>query len=477
VPSVPAWLVGSTSGLSADGWTAILGLAMTALWLGSLGVLRSPRRGWRAVPLTLLGWSWIGFGLAFVARFWVLSIDAVTYGDMSERLLVVPAAVVNEALVLSTLYWVAVVLAYRVVPAPRLNALTSVGRIVHRDAVAAYDALSAVALAAIVLNPEVERNWPVLVRPLALLGSLWVCSAAAAWFLSLSGGGRRFAVRRWVYLAPGIVSFAYEPFRERLLLMLLIPFLAALFAGRRVRLGIVVAVFAVFAVTSTVAVSWYRQVAWERQSVSVSTESLDPGLWLKDPYHAPWTAVLRRFHSFDSLVFYTHLVPDVVPFEVERNPLLDLLLEGFVPRALYPDKPESRRAALFSVTVWSYGDEGRDEANIAPSMAGDLYGVGGWLWVVLGGGGWGALLGVLDGWRKRLAPGGQAVVITMLALLAAGGIERDFPRATATLIQTTIVLIGLAIVMTRAIGLGPLRLARARPAGPADRGQEPAALP
>ncbi len=475
---MPAWLFGSTSGLSADGWTPVLGLAMTALWLGSLFVLESPRRGWRAVPLSLLGWSWIGFGLAFVVRFWVLSIDAVTYGDMSERLLVMPASVVNEALVLSALYWAAVVLAYRFVPAPRLNPLTSVGRIVRPGAVAAYDALSVLAMAAIVLNPEVERNWPVLVRPLALLGSLWVCSATAAWFLSLdAGGGRRFSVRRWVYLAPGIVSFAYEPFRERLLLMLLIPLLAALFVGRRVRLGVVVAVFAVFAVTSTVAVSWYRQVAWDRQSVAVSSDSLDPGLWLKDPYHAPWTAVLRRFHSFDSLVFYTHLVPDVVPFETERNPLLDLLLEGFVPRALYPDKPESRRAALFSVTLWSYGDEGRDEANIAPSMAGDLYGVGGWLWVVLGGGCWGAMLGVLDRWRARLAPGGQTVVIAALALLAAGGIERDFPRAAATLIQTTIVLTALAVAMTRAIGLGPPRLAGVRPATPADWGREPAPLP
>lgn len=474
---MPTWLVGGTSGLSADGWTAALGLAMTALWLGSLVLLRRPRFGWRAVPRSLLGWSWIGFGLAFVARFWVLSIDAVTYGDMTERLLAVPAPVVNEALGLSTLYWAAVVLAHRLVPAPRLNGLTSVGRLVRPAAAAAYDALWALAMAAIVMGPEVERNWPVLVRPLALVGSLWVCSATAAWYLSQAGAGRRFAVRRWVYLTPGLVSFAYEPFRERLLVMLLIPFLAALFAGRRLRLGIVVAVFAVFAVGSTVAVSWYREVTWGGQSVSVSSESVNPGLWLKDPYQAPWTAVLRRFHSFDSLVFYTHLVPDVVPFESERNPLLDLLLEGFVPRALFPDKPESRRAALFSVTVWSYGEEGHEEANIAPSMAGDLYGVGGWLWVLLGGGCWGALLGVLDGWRERLAPGGQAVVVSALALLAAGGIERDFPRAGATLIQTAIVLIGLAVALTRAAGLGPPRLPGTRPAAPAGWAREPAALP
>jgi len=61
--------------------------------------------------------------------------------------------------------------------------------------------------------------------------------------------------------------------------------------------------------------------------------------------------------------------------------------------------------------------------------------------------------------------------------VAAGGIERDFPRAAATLIQTAIVLVGLAVALTRAIGLGPPRLAGARPPVPAGWGREPAALP
>jgi hypothetical protein len=148
-----------------------------------------------------------------------------------------------------------------------------------------------------------------------------------------------------------------------------------------------------------------------------------------------------------------------------------------VPRALYPDKPESRRAMLFSVTLWSYGDEGRSEANIAPSMAGDLYGVGGWVWVVIGGAGWGALLGVLDRWRQRLPAGGQAVVVTVLALLAAGGIERDFPRAAATLIQTTIVLIGTAIVLRRALGAGRGTLTGVHPPPPGEWSREPAPAP
>ena len=197
-----------------------------------------------------------------------------------------------------------------------------------------------------------------MIRPLGLITSLWAFPATAAWAISLRTGGERFGYRRWIYLVPGLVAFFMEPFRERLLLMLLVPVVAALFAGRRLRLAVVCGVFVAFGLASTIAVGWYRQITWEGQTVRESVEVLDPQLWLKEPYHAPWTAVLRRFHSFDSLVFYVNLVPEVVGFETDRNPLADVALEGFVPRALYPDKPESRRAMIFSTTLWGYSDRG-----------------------------------------------------------------------------------------------------------------------
>jgi hypothetical protein len=387
-----------------------------------------------------------------------------------------PPSVIDQALLLSLLYWGSVLLAYRFVPASTMNPLSSVDAVGGRRAVSAFDALAIIAVVAMVLETDVEHTPPALVRPLSLIGALWVVPAASAWLLALGGGRTRLAVRRWIYLLPGLVSFALEPFRERLLLMLLVPLVAALCAGRRPRLVPLVVVLAIFAIASTLAVSWYRQVAWDGESVTASNEYLDPAVWRKDPYYAPWTALLRRFHSFDSLVFHAYLVPDVVPFE-ERNPFVDLLLEGFVPRALWPDKPESRRAMIFSVTLWSYGEEEHGtEANIAPSMAGDLYGVGGWLWVGLGGAAWGALLGVLDRWRERLSPGGQAIVIATLALLAAGGIERDFPRAAATLVQSAIVLAMSTVVLRRALGLGRGRLAGAPPPT-GEWSREPARLP
>ena len=89
------WLLDTSYGISYDAWTLAFGVTLTVVWLASLRVLPGWGTGWRAVPTSLFGWSWVGFGLAFVARFWVLSVDAVTFGDLSERLLAFPASTVN----------------------------------------------------------------------------------------------------------------------------------------------------------------------------------------------------------------------------------------------------------------------------------------------------------------------------------------------------------------------------------------------
>ncbi len=471
------WLLDTSYGITYDAWTPALGLGLTLAWLLSARVL--PGAGWRAVPASLFGWSWVGFGLAFVARFWVLSVDAVTYGDFSERLIAVPASIINQTLMLAGFYWIAVTVTFALIRprVPRVNPLENIGRVVTHAGAAAYDVTIVVAVVAMLLQTATDWVPVVLTRPLGLITSLWAFAATAAWTLSLRTGGERFGFRRWIYLVPGLVAFFIEPFRERLLMILLVPLVAALFAGRRLRLAVVCGVFVAFGLASTIAVSWYRQITWEGQTVRESAELLDPQLWMKEPYYAPWTAVLRRFHSFDSLVFYANLVPEVVGYETDRNPLVDVALEGFVPRALYPEKPESRRAMLFSTTVWGYGEGARGEANIAPSMAGDLYGAGGWQWVLIGAACWGLLLGLIDGWAWRLSPGARAVLIVSLALLASGGIERDFPRAVATLLQNAVVLVGYAMLLVRALGLGPVRRDPARTLTVGDFTRQPASSP
>jgi len=84
---------------------------------------------------------------------------------------------------------------------------------------------------------------------------------------------------------------------------------------------------------------------------------------LREPALSPWGAVLRRFHSFDSLLLTAHLMPNVLAIE-NRNVFADLLVETFVPRAFFPEKPQSARAKYFSRTIWRQGDPVGVEANI-----------------------------------------------------------------------------------------------------------------
>ena len=199
------WLLDTSYGISYDASTSALGVALTAVWLASLRVLPGAGTGWRAVPTSLFGWSWVGFGLAFVARFWVLSVDAVTYGDFSERLIALPASSVNETLMLAGLYWVAASLAFWLMRAPRVNPLQDIGRVVTSGGAAAYDLTVVVAVVAMLLLATGEHVPVALNRPLGLITSLWAFPATAAWAISLRSGAERFGFRRWIYLVPGLV--------------------------------------------------------------------------------------------------------------------------------------------------------------------------------------------------------------------------------------------------------------------------------
>lgn len=440
-------------GIAWDAWTPALGVSLTVLWAVSLRLCRSgEHRGWRHYPKSLLFWAWFGFGLAFVVRFWVVSFDSVTYGDLSGRLAGLSPDTINDALVATILFWVALCIGHVAARPTRINPLAVTDRLVSLEAIRLYDAVAVLAPAAMILQGGLWIEVPsALVRPLGLAASLWTCAATAAWFTSGAVEVPSLRMRRWFYLVPGLIAFLIEPYRERLLIIIMIPIIAWLFLGRHVRLLSAVGLLLLVAVGGTIAAGTYRAMRWDGQSFAQASEDIDPASWLADPYAAPWGALLRRFHSFDSLVFFVYLVPDLIPFE-ERNPITDAVVEGLLPRALYPDKRESSRAALFSTQYWSYDDGTREEANIAPSMAGDLYSAGGLGWVLGGAAAFGLLIGILDRWIRRLSPGAQAILITYLALQVAGGIERDFSRATATIVQAVIALVFAAAVGSRLLG-------------------------
>ena len=101
------------AGLSTDALTWAIFAAMTALWVFTARFCGKREDGWLAIPTSLLGAAWIGFALSFVVRFLVLSYDAITFGNFSDRLIARPASAVNETLVLAAVYWICLVLGHR----------------------------------------------------------------------------------------------------------------------------------------------------------------------------------------------------------------------------------------------------------------------------------------------------------------------------------------------------------------------------
>ena len=80
------WLLDTSYGISYDAWTLALGLGPHGRVAGvaARAAGRAARAGGPCRPVAVRLVVDRGFGLAFVARFWVLSVDAVTYGDLSS---------------------------------------------------------------------------------------------------------------------------------------------------------------------------------------------------------------------------------------------------------------------------------------------------------------------------------------------------------------------------------------------------------
>ena len=195
-------------------------------------------------------------------------------------------------------------------------------------------------------------------------------------------------------------------------------------------------------------VSSYRRMKWEdAPAEEVASEMRDASAveWLA----GSWGERMKRFHSFDSILLTVHLVPNAMPYS-ERNVLISPFIRGFIPRFIYGAKGDARAGERFGAGIWAYQDpSARDHsgAAIAPSMPGDLYDAGGVLYIALGALIWGALLGLVDGWKGHL-PGYCAAAITALvATHCAMSVERDFDHSVAALIQVFVLLILVAGVV------------------------------
>jgi hypothetical protein len=432
-------------GLACTASTWALVTLLVLAWLAAPAIALIRRRGWRAMPTSLLGFVWLGFGIDFVARFALLAVDSVEFGNDTFRLADLAAATVDRSLVLVLLYWGCFVLGFATWGELRTpGALAAVdvlgghGRPGRRYTVLAVSTACSVLASGLVPLPLA------VLTPLGIAGTLWVVPAALVWAEWVERGRDAELGRvRWLVLAPAVLRFLVSPFREHLLPIGLIPLLAWRCAGLRLPRRYVAAALVglpLFVMAGNVTEA-YRDVLWGGAAVSHVVDSVagegetdlvvepDPG----------WLVAIRRFHGLDSLLLTVDLVPAVFPFRDDAV-VTDALVRGLVPRVLMPGKELSDRGPEFARTIWAF-DSGIDSgAAIAPSMPGDLYHAGGTATVALGALVWGLVLGLLDRWKDALPAGGRAAVLVLLATQVVPSVERDFVHCLATLLQTLVVL-------------------------------------
>ena len=430
---------------------------------------------WRAILLSLFGFAWVGFGAGYILRFVILLCDPVLTRATQYPLWQLPEADLGRAWGYLGLYWTVFCLgalgAFVAARGVRPPLSAKMGRLELWANVPILDLLAVTTfLSAVIVYAGGELVPGAVVTPLGHFSRLRVFPACVIWYLHFRG--HRTGARRYAYLVPGLAAFLLNPYREILVEVFLCVFLPMLLVKGRARRGgqagfLRAALIAgVMLMAFTVLVEVYRPMKWGEQSWETASQYISWEQWVSKPEKAPWTEVSRRFHGFDSAALTFYLVPKFFPYE--NRSLSKEFVISLIPRGILLDKVRVQRGRIFSTSIWAYSGGGkvvrRPSAMIAPSMPGDLWSSGGMAAVLLGALAWGVLVGLLDGWRRRLPPGVALALVAFLGLSVAAGFERDFVLASATIVQQAIVLLAvLAVAPLR----GERRVARAAEAATA----------
>jgi hypothetical protein len=431
-------------GLACTSGTWALVAALVVAWLAAPAIALVRRGGWRALPTSLLGCVWLGFGIDFVIRFFLLASDSVEFGNDTFRLAELASSTVDFALGMALLYWTALVAGFACWGSLRSpGPLAAIEVLGGRGSLGRRYALLAVTTACFVLSSASLGVPLALVTPLGIAGGLWVVPASLTWAEHVARPHRDVGDRALrVVLSPAVARFLLSPFREHLLPIALVPLLAwRVVRGRLPRRHQLAAALALplFVLAGNVTQA-YRDVVWGGAPLGHVAESVvgEETDLVVEPDPA-WLVAVRRFHGLDSLLLTTDLVPVAFPFRDDAY-LTDAFVRGLVPRALMPGKELSDRGPEFARTIWAFDSGVESEAAIAPSMPGDLYHSGGVSAVLIGGLVWGLVLGLVDRWKDALSPGGRVAVLVLLATQVVPSVERDFAHCVATLLQTLLVV-------------------------------------
>jgi len=440
----------SFAGLQTNLVTWLTFAVLTVVWLISVRLVPGwSCGGWRSVVRSLYGLVWLGFGVDILLRFLMLSYNAVEWGNYTTRLVAQSVNTVNATLAFCGLFWISVALAYRL--AVRRNGAGPLGiaRTFTLDLVyaAAFPAASICSLLFYLTDGTTSLVPLALLTPVAAVAYLYIVPATIVWWdhFRRPDPWWRLGSVQLIVLLPSLVHGWRSPYRENVAPLFLIPLLAALFADRRPALRTLIPASLILFLAVSSFVAGYRRIKWENARPDEVTSEMWSG-GVADWLTGNWGQGMARFHSFDSILLTVRLVPSARPYS-GRSVLVSAFLRGFVPRFVYGDKGVSDAGERFRKEIWSYDDAiGRDRggAAIAPSMPGDLYDSGGALDIALGALIWGALVGLVDGWKGHL-PGHCASAITALgATHCAMSVERDFDHSVAGLIQEFLILIVVA---------------------------------
>ncbi len=433
------------AGLQTNLVTWLIMAGVTAVWMVSLRLAPGwASEGWQSLLKSLYGLVWLSFGLDIVLRFLMLSYNAVEWGNNTPRLVALRTDTVNRTLAYCGLFWLLLALAYwfasrRKGAGPLVVATTFT---LHF----AYAAAIPVALLASAAFYLAEgQHLPLAsITPVALLAGLYTVPATIIWWDHFRRPGPKWRIGsiHLIVLLPALIHGYCSPYRENLAPILLIPLIAAIFAGKRLALGKVVAGGLVCLFVLSAVVGSYRRIKWENVRPEEVEREFAQASFV-DWASGTWDEPMHRFHGFDSMLLTVALVPALEPHS-DRNVLVAPLLRGFVPRFIYSGKGEADAGIKFGARIWAFDNPTVREhsgASIAPSMPGDLYDAGGVLYIALGALLFGSLLGLVDGWKRHVPDFCAAAITLLVATQCAMAMERDFDGSVATLIQTLLVFV------------------------------------
>ena len=445
----------SFAGLQTNLLTWLIMAGMTACWMISVRLVPGwTSQGWPSLLKSVYGFVWLDFGLDILLRFLMLSYNAVQWGNSTLRLVAQTADTVNRTLAYCGLFWMLLALAYAFAVRRQGSGPLTLARMFTLD-LAYTTAIPVSLLASVVfyLAAGQSRLPLALITPLSLLAGLYMVPAAIVWWDHFRQPGPKWRIGsiHVIVLLPTLVHGYCSPYRENLIPILLIPLIAAMFAGRRLALRKIVPVGLICLLVLSSVVSSYRRIKWDNVRPTEVAREFGQASFV-DWVSGTWDEPMRRFHGFDSMLLTVALVPALEPHS-RRNVLVEPFLRGFVPRFVYSGKGGADAGMNFGARIWAFDDltsREKSGASIAPSMPGDLFDAGGVLYIALGALIWGGLLGLVDGWKAHLPAFCGAAITVLVATQCAMSVERDFDNSLATFIQTLLVFVLCAALIALA---------------------------